>query len=135
MQTDPLADMLSAIQNAVMRRKPKVVVRASRLHVGVLRVLEEEGYIQGFDIQPHPRLGDKAPQAHVYLKYGPEGEPILRGVRRVSKPGRRIFRGVRALPKVLDGLGIAVLSTSRGIMSDRKARAARTGGELLCEVW
>ena len=148
MMTDPLADMLTRIRNANRIERPAVDMPATKLKARVAQVLKDEGFILDYhvgrymvndqgqsDFEQEP--GYKGPKAvlRVWLKYGPEGEKVLRHVERASRPGRRLYRNHTQLKPVLDGLGIAVLSTSRGVMSDRQARAQRLGGELLCTVW
>jgi small subunit ribosomal protein S8 len=131
MMTDPIADMLTRIRNAVRVERPHVDVPLSKVKRGLAEVLKREGYIWDWEEMP-----DK-PHSHlrVHLKYGPNGERIIRRIRRVSKPGRRIYKGSDGLKPVLGGLGISILSTSRGVISDREARQRRLGGEVLCEVW
>lgn len=133
--TDPVADMLTRIRNANERKKAKVVVPHSKLKEGILAVLKEEGFIKDFRVLEHPTHGAKVREIHVQLKYGPDNERIIQGIERASKPGRRRFVGVEEIPKVLDGFGMAVLSTSQGILSSRAAKAKRTGGELLLTIW
>lgn len=132
--SDPIADMLTSIRNANVRKKEKVSLGHSNLKEGIARVLKEEGFIRDYRIIEHPAHGAKVREIHVYLKYGPDQERVIREIRRASKPGRRQFVPVEGIPKVLDGFGIAILSTSRGILSSREAKAKRTGGELLCTV-
>jgi small subunit ribosomal protein S8 len=129
--TDPIADMLTRIRNAVSVEKKKVRMPLSNLKVGIAKVLEREGYINGFEIEPATPTG----WLSIKLKYGPEGEQIINYIQRDSKPGRRIYVGAEDLKPILDGLGIAILSTSSGIISDREARKRRVGGELLCTIW
>jgi small subunit ribosomal protein S8 len=131
MMTDPIADMLTRIRNAVRVERPHVDIPLSKLKRGLAEVLKREGYIWDWE-----EMADK-PHSHlrVHLKYGPNGERIIRLIRRVSKPGRRVFEGSDGLKPVLGGLGISILSTSRGVISDREARQRRLGGEVLCEVW
>ena len=130
--TDPIADMLTRIRNAVGAKHTRVDMPTSRLKVEIARILQDEGYIQGFKL-----LEETAPfkTLRVFLKYGPEGEKVIRNIERASRPGRRLYRRASQIKPVLDGLGIAVLSTSRGVMSDRQARTQKVGGELLCTVW
>jgi small subunit ribosomal protein S8 len=148
MMTDPIADLLTRIRNANRIERPAVDVPATRLKENVLAVLKEEGFILDYQIgemaaDDHGRLSFRSPAApgqpkailRVFLKYGPEGERVIRSIQRSSRPGRRLYRRHAQLGPVLDGLGIAILSTSKGVMSDRKARAQRLGGELLCQVW
>jgi small subunit ribosomal protein S8 len=128
--TDPIADMLTRIRNALMARKEVAEARGSKINVGIARVLKDEGYINDF------KFLEVGPQGavRIYLKYGPEGEEVIRELVRKSKPSRRIYCGVDDIPRVLNGLGIAILSTPKGILSDREARRERVGGELLCTV-
>jgi small subunit ribosomal protein S8 len=130
--TDPIADMLTRIRNALRVRSTSVDVNASRFAQAVAEVLRREGYVE--DIR-RAEGSDGRPKLRIYLKYDDDGNPVISSIGRVSRPGRRAYRGVRELPKVLNGLGIAVLSTSRGVFSDREARAQGVGGEILCEVW
>ncbi len=131
MLTDPIADMLTRIRNAVRVRAAEVKMPASKTKAGIAAVLRDEGYITGFD-----RIDDgKSGLLRIRLKYGPEGERVINKIDRVSTPGRRQDAGVADLPKVLDGLGIAIVSTSRGIKSDRQCRSEKLGGELLATVY
>jgi small subunit ribosomal protein S8 len=130
--TDPIADLLTRIRNGLRVHGAKVVVRKSRLNEEVVKVLAREGFL----LDVHEVATPTGHQAlEVRLKYDDDGEPVISSIGRVSKPGRRVYRGVREIPRILNGMGIAVLSTSRGVMSDREARAAGVGGEVLCEVW
>jgi small subunit ribosomal protein S8 len=129
--TDPLGDMLTRIRNGQRARKNVISCPASRLHRNVLDVLKREGFIRGFE-ESEVRPGIS--QIHVELKYH-EGDPVIRHLSRISKPGRRIYSGVRDLGRVYNGLGIAILSTPRGVLSDAEARAQNVGGEILCEVF
>ncbi len=131
MMTDPIADMLTRIRNAVAVGKVDVVIPSSGTKLAVAEVLKREGYIVGFEIIEKPAQND----VRVELNYGPAGERVITHIERVSKPGRRIYKGVSDLKPVLRGLGIAVVSTSKGVLSDREAREARVGGEVLCRVW
>ncbi|MGQ9505538.1 MAG: 30S ribosomal protein S8 [Thermogutta sp.] len=131
MMTDPIADVLTRIRNAVRVERPHVDVLTSNLKRGLADVLKREGYVWDWEEIP----GQPRPILRIYLKYGPNGEQVIRHIRRVSKPGRRIYNGVADLKPVLNGLGIKILSTSRGIMSDREARQNKVGGEVLCEIW
>lgn len=128
---DPLGDMLTRIRNAAMRHKPVVRSPSSKMRVRVLEVLRDEGYIRGFEIIDN---GDGKPEVEISLKYY-EGEPVIRELRRVSKPGRRYYSGVSTMPQVRNGLGVAIVSTSRGVMSDARALAENVGGEVLCTVF
>jgi small subunit ribosomal protein S8 len=127
--SDPIADMLTRIRNGQRANKVNVTFPASRQKKAILAVLEEEGYIAGFDAGE----AEGKPVTTVKLKYF-QGKPVISSVKRVSRPGLRIFRGKDELPKVMGGYGIAIISTSRGVMSDRAARAAGQGGEVLCVV-
>ncbi|MBN1489595.1 MAG: 30S ribosomal protein S8 [Phycisphaerae bacterium] len=131
MWSDPVADMLTRIRNGVRVRAREVKMPSSKLKVGIAGVLKDEGYIVGFDVI----ADDKQGILRIQLKYGPEGEELIRRIDRVSKPGCRRYCGAEAMPKVLDGLGIAIVSTSQGVKSDRQCRAERVGGELLCTVY
>jgi small subunit ribosomal protein S8 len=132
MMTDPIADMLTRIRNGLRVRSSVIDVRSSRFLRSVADVLKREGYVE--DVRP-AEGADGRPRLRIYLKYDVDGNPVISSIGRVSKPGRRSYRGVRELPKVLNGLGICVLSTSRGVFSDREARVKGVGGEVLCEVW
>jgi len=129
--TDPVADMLTRVRNALQVRGAKVNVPSSKVKVGIASVLKGEGYIRDFRLIEVGRQGI----LRLYLKYGPDGEKVIRGLKRVSRPGRRVYRKYDQIEKVLGGLGIAIVSTSKGVMSDRKCRQNRIGGELLCLVW
>ena len=131
MINDPLGDMLTRIRNAQMRGKNSVKTPASNLRGRVLDVLREEGYIRGYSRADYD--GGKA-EFEIELKYY-EGQPVIREISRVSKPGRRVYSSVRELPRVHNGLGIAILSTPKGVMSDADARAQNVGGEVLCQVF
>jgi small subunit ribosomal protein S8 len=133
--TDPIADMLSRIRNATLAKQARVEMPSSRLKVEIARILEGEGYIQGFkvlDAGPGERV-----QAvlRVFLKYGPRGERVITGIERVSRPGRRVYFGRDDVPDVLAGLGTSILTTSRGVMTGREAVKVGVGGEVLCNVW
>ena len=133
--TDPISDMLTRIRNATLARQARVEMPCSRLKVEIARILESEGYIQGFkvlDAQPGERV-----QAllRVFLKYGPRGERVITGIQRVSRPGRRVYFGRDDVPDVLAGLGTSILTTSRGVMTGREAVKVGVGGEVLCNVW
>jgi small subunit ribosomal protein S8 len=128
--SDPIADMLTRIRNALRARHEMVNVRASKVCEGICRVLKEEGYIEDYK-----RIEDaKQGLLRVYLKYGPLGQDVITEIKRVSTPGRRVYRGVEDLPRPLGGMGISVVSTSSGIFSDRQCRANMVGGEVLCTV-
>ena len=129
--SDPLADMLTRIRNGVMAKFDSVEIPKSNIKVSVAKVLKDEGYIHGYEVT------DEGPQGvlKINLKYGPQGEPVITGIKRVSKPGLRKYAKADEIPTVLNGLGVAIVSTSKGITTDRTARARKTGGEILCEVW
>lgn len=131
MMTDPIADLLTRIRNAVQIERPYVDVPYSKMKRGVVEVLQREGYVWDFEIieqQPASVL-------RINLKYGPNGERVIQHLERVSKPGCRVYRGVDDTPRVLQGLGIYVVSTNKGLLSNREARKQNVGGELLCRVW
>ncbi len=131
MMTDPIADMLTRIRNAVRVELPSVDMPLSKVKRGVADVLKREGYIWDFEeLETKPARG-----LRISLKYGPNGERVIRHIRRVSKPGGRVYSGAESLRPVLNGLGIKILSTSSGVISDREARQRKVGGEVLCEVW
>src|SRR2546423_15252517 len=127
---DPIADMLTRIRNANRVGRRMVLVPKSKICTGIAQVLRDEGYIEHYDVLEDGRQG----QIRVKLKYSSSGDKVIHDLDRASKPGRRIYRKVEDLPKVLNGMGIAVVSTSKGVMSDRKAREENVGGELLCTV-
>ncbi len=129
--TDPIADMLTRIRNAGTAHKDTVSMPSSKVLAEIARVLEEEGYIESYSVE------DTEPQKTltITLKYGPKKTRVIRGLRRISKPGLRIYSSVDDLPRVLGGLGTAVVSTSKGVMCDRDARAAGVGGEVIAYVW
>ena len=128
--TDPIADMLARIRNAVAAKHSRVDVPASKLKLEIARILKEEGYISNF--KPAEEEGHKV--LRIYLKYGTNNEAAISNVERVSRPGLRIYKGKDDIPRVMNGLGIAIVSTSRGLMTDRKARATGVGGEVICIV-
>jgi len=129
--TDPIGDMLTRIRNAQERGKPKVVTPASRLRARVLDVLQQEGFIRGYATVEY---GSGKSEIEIELKYF-DGEPVIREIHRVSKPGRRVYASVETLPTVYNGLGISILSTPKGVMSDSEARAQHVGGEVICTVF
>lgn len=131
MVNDPIADMLTRIRNASMVKQRQVVMPSSKIKVGIAGILAEEGFIEGYaltDEQPQPNL-------IVRLKYTPQGRPVITGLDRVSRPGRRYYAGFKDIPWVRSGLGINIISTPKGLMTGRKARRQRLGGEILCNVW
>jgi small subunit ribosomal protein S8 len=130
MLTDSLADMFTRIRNANSIGRKSVPIPASRMKVGVAEVLRTEGYIQDYEVVE----GKPSSTLRIRLKYGPDGEKVIRSIDRVSKPGRRVYMGVKELPPVLRGLGILILSTPQGVVSDRSARKLNVGGEVLCRI-
>lgn len=131
MWSDPIADMLTRMRNAARVRRVDVLIPSSKIKVGIARVLKEEGYINDFDVIKDSRQG----KLRVQLKYGDRGEDVIHQLIRESKVGCRVYRKVKDLPRVLDGLGIAIVSTSQGVLSDRTCRERQVGGELLCTVY
>jgi small subunit ribosomal protein S8 len=129
--SDPLADMLTRIRNAVMAKFDSVEMPTSTVKVNVAKVLKAEGYINNYQVIP----GDVQNILKIDLKYGPAKEPVITGIKRVSKPGLRKYAKADAIPNVLNGLGVAIISTSKGVVTDRAARALNAGGEIICEVW
>jgi small subunit ribosomal protein S8 len=131
MYTDAISDLLTRIRNALVVKHAQVIAPSSKMKVSIAQVLREEGYIQGFDVtkdRPQPVL-------RIWLKYTEGGEPAITALKRVSKPGCRIYASKREVPRVKSGMGVAILSTSKGIMTDKKARRLGIGGEVLCYVW
>lgn len=129
--TDPIADMLTRIRNGLIVRQSFVMVPSSKTKVAIAQILLEEGFIQGYEVtneRPQPNI-------RVWLKYDQKRQPVLTGVKRVSRPGRRVYQGKQNLPWVLSGLGIAIVSTPKGVMTGREARRQGVGGEVLCYVW
>jgi small subunit ribosomal protein S8 len=129
--TDPIADMLTRIRNGLIVRKAFVLVPSSKIKVAIAQILLEEGFIQGYEVtneRPQPNI-------RIWLKYDAKRKPIVTGLERVSSPGRRVYKGKRDLPWVLSGLGVAIVSTPRGVMTGREARRQGVGGEVLCYVW
>jgi small subunit ribosomal protein S8 len=136
--TDPIADMLTRIRNAVSSRLNRVDLPASKLKADIARILQDEGYIGGFKLveEAAERKGAQPrPLIRVFLKYGPGGERVISGIERVSRPGRRVYAGREEVPAVLGGLGVNILTTSRGVMTGRSAQKLGVGGEVLCNVW
>lgn len=128
--SDPIADMLTRIRNASRVGRRDVKIRASKVCQGIAQVLKDEGYIEDFD-----RIDDgKQGILRIFLKYAPDGKPVITQIERSSKPGCRVYKGKDSLPRVIGGLGVAIVSTSKGIMSDRKCRTENVGGELICTV-
>jgi small subunit ribosomal protein S8 len=128
---DPISDFLTQIRNANMVFKEKVELPSSRLKEAIASILKREGYIRNYRVIEHK----KKPVLRVYLKYGPNRERVITNMKRVSRPSLRVYAGVSQLPRVLGGLGIAIVSTPRGLLTDSEARRQNVGGEVLCEVW
>ena len=131
MITDPIADMLTRIRNALVARHESVEVPLSKMKKSIADILTEEGFINGYEVVE----GEVQSVMKVNLKYGPNNEKVISGIKRISKPGLRVYANSESLPVVLNGLGIAIISTSKGVMTDKKARAAHIGGEVLAYVW
>jgi small subunit ribosomal protein S8 len=129
--SDPLADMLTRIRNAVMVKYQSVEMPSSNVKASVAKVLKDEGYIADYKVEDDDLQG----VLKIDLKYGPNNESVITGIKRISRPGLRQYTKASAVPKVLNGLGIAIISTSRGVVTDKTARALNAGGEILCEVW
>jgi len=131
MVTDPIADMLTRIRNAVLARHDFVLVPASRMKASVAKILRDEGFIRDYEVL----RGKPERMMKIYLKYGEKRQPTVGGLKRVSKPGLRVYVGRSEIPRVYGGLGIAIVSTSKGVMTGQQAWRQRVGGELLCYVW
>ena len=129
--TDPVADLLTRIRNASKEKHEKLEVPASRLKANIVRVLKEEGYIKNFRLMREEGL----PVIKVFLKYTQQGDSVIQSVKRVSRPGLRRYSGYETFPRPLSGAGIAIVSTSKGVMTGQKAKTQKVGGEVLCEVW
>jgi small subunit ribosomal protein S8 len=129
--TDPISDYLTRVRNAVQVGKDRCDVPASKIKLELSKILQEEGFIRTFKVL------EEGPQGtlRLYLRYSSDGEPAIRGIERVSRPGLRVYRGVTELPQVRGGIGVSVISTSKGLMTDAKARDSRLGGEVMCRVW
>jgi len=129
--TDPIADMLTRIRNGITSRHDRVELPSSKLKIEVAKILKSEGFISNFKVVeegPQPTL-------RLYLKYSDDGEPVIHGIERISRPGRRVYRGKEAIPQVLGGLGLAIVSTSQGVLAGHDAVRKGVGGEVLCQVW
>src|SRR5512144_2078393 len=129
--TDALSDMLTRIRNGIQARHDRVELPASKLKVEIARILKSEGFISNY------KLVEEKPQSvlRVYLKYSEDGEPVIHGIERISRPGRRVYRNRQEIPRVLGGLGLAIVSTSKGVLSGAEAVKSGVGGEVLCQVW
>ena len=128
--TDPIADMLTRIRNALQQKHASVSMPASNEKKAIAQILKNEGFIVDFNVE-----GDVKKTLNIELKYGPNNEKVISGLRRISKPGLRVYAGKDELPKVLGGLGIAIISTNKGVMTDKEARKENVGGEVICYVW
>ncbi len=131
MVTDPIADMLTRIRNGMNVGKPRVDMPASKLKVDMARILKEEGYVMNYRVAEE----DGKRTIKVYLKYRPDSRPVITKLERVSKPGCRVYVGSKVIPRVIGGMGVNILTTSRGVMTDRQARTLGVGGELLCRIY
>lgn len=131
MQTDPIADFLTQIRNAVHARSRKVDIPASQIKLSITDILKTQGFIRNYKLFRQDGKGI----LRIYLKYAGKNTPVLQGIQRLSKPSRRVYRGYRKLPKVLSGLGVSILSTPKGVITDKVARENKVGGEILCTVW
>ncbi len=129
--SDPIADMLTRIRNGARARHPRVRIKRNKACLGIAQVLRDEGYIRDFDSIDDTNQGE----IRITLKYGDRGEQLIQDLQRVSRPGCRVYRGATDLPRVLDGLGVAIVSTSQGVFSDRECRKRNIGGEVICTVW
>ena len=131
MLTDPISDLLIRLKNGAQRRHEAVMVPASRLKRAILEILKREGYVDAIEEQ----VQDGHPMLSVRLRYVAEGQPMITGLERISKPGRRVYVGSKDIPKVRNGIGMSILSTSKGIMTDQESRKNKLGGEVLCSIW
>ena len=131
MVTDPISDMLTRIRNANLAMKETVTMPSSKAKEEIAKLLAAEGYVAGFEVAP----GDPGKDLTISLRYTEDRQRVLQGLRRISKPGRRLYSSAKDLPRVQGGLGVTIVSTSQGVMTDREARKKRVGGELVCEVW
>lgn len=129
--TDPVADMLTRIRNALMAQHESVDIPASKLKLRIAEILKLEGYINNFQV-----ISEGAKKSiRIFLKYDEKGRPVIEGLKKISKPGRRVYAGYEDIPKVLNGYGINIVSTSKGVITDREARRKRVGGEIICSIW
>ncbi len=131
MMTDPIADLLTRVRNGVHAKQPKVDIPASQLKVSIVDLWKKGGYIKNYKLYRQGQRG----VLRVYLKYVDKGTPVIQGLRRVSRPSRRVYASYDKIPKVLNGLGMAVVSTSKGVVTDEAARETKIGGEILCSIW
>jgi small subunit ribosomal protein S8 len=131
MLTDPIADMLTRIRNAVMIKAEKVDIPASRMKLEIAKIMKEEGFIRAYKILKDKKQG----VLRITLKYTPDNEALITGIKRISKPGRRVYKDKDSIPVVMGGVGISILSTSKGVIGDKTCRRENVGGELLCYIW
>lgn len=131
MMTDPISDLLTRVRNGVHAKQPKVDVPASQLKVAIVDLWKKGGYIRNYKLYRQDQRGI----LRIYFKYVEKGTPVIQGLRRVSRPSRRVYANAHKIPKVLNGLGMSVISTSRGVVSDEAARESKVGGEILCSIW
>ncbi len=131
MLTDPIADMLTRIRNSILVKNEKVDIPASRIKVEIAKILKEEGFIKSYKILKDKKQG----VIRLSPKYGPDGKPVFSGLKRISTPGRRVYIGKDEIPKVMGGVGIAIITTSKGILTDKECRKEGVGGEVLCYIW
>lgn len=129
--TDPIADMLTRIRNGIRARHERVEIPASKLKAEIAKILKSEGFISNYKLVEE----NGRPSLRIYLKYSQEGESVIHGIERVSRPGRRVYRAKAEIPRVLGGLGLSIVSTSRGVLSGNEASKTGVGGEVLCQVW
>ena len=130
MMTDPVSDMLTRIRNAIIAKHDRTQMPASKLKLSIAKILKQEGYIDEYSIE-----GDERPSLTIHLKYSSDRSSAIVGLKRTSRPGRRVYVGHAHLPRVLNGMGVSIISTSRGLLTDKDARTQHLGGEVLCEVW
>ena len=130
--TDPIADMLTRIRNGIQARHDRVELPSSKLKIEIARILKSEGFISNFKLVEESKT---QPVLRIYLKYSDDGEPVIHGIERISRPGRRVYRNKQEIPKVLGGLGLAIVSTSKGVLAGHDAIKSGVGGEVLCQVW
>src|SRR6059058_1351098 len=130
--TDPIADMLTRIRNGIQSHHDRVEMPASKLKVEIARILKSEGFVRNYALVEKDKI---QPTLRIDLKYSSDGEPVIHGIERISRPGRRVYRNTKEIPKVLGGLGLAIVSTSKGVMAGAEAIKSGVGGEVLCQVW
>jgi small subunit ribosomal protein S8 len=130
--TDPIADMLTRLRNGIQSHHDRVELPASKLKVEIARILKSEGFIRNYNVTEKEAV---QPTLRIDLKYSPDGEPVIHGIERISRPGRRVYRNKQEIPRVLGGLGLAIISTSKGVLSGNDAAKSGVGGEILCQVW